>query len=60
MLMTVEFCIRCTHEFKHEEKYFLLGGYYCKPCIDHIQNDPSWSIHFRQLLALKDMIQIEA
>jgi len=57
--MTIEHCIRCTHTFKGEVKYFLLGGYYCESCIIAIQKDPSWSIHAKQLQALASLTQIE-
>jgi len=57
--MTNEYCIRCTHEFKAEIKYFLLGGYYCVSCMDTIENDPSFPINVKQLQALASLTQIE-
>jgi len=53
---TKEYCIRCTHIFKGEERYFLLGAYYCHPCIEEIQNDPDYLNKVRELAS---MIQIE-
>jgi len=53
---TSKYCIRCTHEFKGEERYFLLGGYYCNFCIEEIQNDPDYMNTIRELAS---MIQIE-
>jgi len=57
--MTERYCIRCTVDMNGEEKYFLLGAYYCEACIDTIQNDPSWPIHMKQLEALASLKQIE-
>jgi len=53
------FCIRCTYDMKGKEKYFLLGGYYCRACIATIKNDRSWPITKNQLLALASLKQIE-
>jgi len=47
-------CVRCTRILK-EEKYYLIGSYYCRACMTWIENDHEWvnvlaSIgHFRQI-----------
>jgi len=53
--MTVRYCIRCTHEFKGETKYFLLGGYYCEACIETIENDPRYLNKIRELASMRQI-----
>jgi len=58
--MTNEYCIRCTHQFRGEIKYFLLGGYYCESCMITIENDPSFPVNVKHLQALASLNQIES
>jgi len=37
-----KFCKRCTHDMTGEEKYLILGNYYCRPCEDTIRHDPEY------------------
>lgn len=35
-------CIRCTRKVENEEKYYLYEKFYCRACMNTIENDDDY------------------
>jgi len=56
LCLALKECNRCTREIELEEIHYFLGGYYCRACMNTIENDPDYA---RTLLAIGHLRQIE-
>jgi len=47
--VTPVFCKRCTHEVTIEEKYLMFKAFYCRACMNTIENDPDYQFIFDRM-----------